>query len=70
MIVGSDLYGGIIVMPIRVVECCSVDRLIGCLMTTSPGRSCGALSIMFVSSICISWECASDMIGKMFWFMV
>ena len=47
------LWGGINVTSINVVWWASVEEFIGCLMTTSPGLNCAALSNIFGSSKCI-----------------
>jgi len=48
-----------------VVLCASVDELMGCLMTMSPGRSCDALSKIFGNSRCMLSEVVSVINGIM-----
>ena len=52
-------------ISIRVLWCCSVLVLIGCLTTTSPGLSWGALLKMFGSSSYTSFSVVFEISGNM-----
>ena len=62
------LCGGIIVTSIRVVWWGSVV-VYGCLRTTSPGRSWGALSKMWLSSRWTSLGVLLEIRGSVCWHM-